>query len=44
MSIDSENCGYTFIASAIDGLIRNLEGESTLKLYPEFRERRESRQ
>ncbi|MFN6559029.1 MAG: translation initiation factor IF-2 N-terminal domain-containing protein [Nostoc sp. ChiSLP01] len=37
----SEDWGYTFVGSTIDKLIRNLEGESALKAYPEFRERRE---
>ena len=30
-----------FIASAIDSFIRHLEGETALKSYPEFRERRD---
>ncbi len=38
---NSEDWGYTFIASAIDSFIRHLEGESALKSYPEFRERRD---
>ncbi|MBD2676870.1 MULTISPECIES: translation initiation factor IF-2 N-terminal domain-containing protein [Nostoc] len=37
----SEDWGYTFVGSTIDRLIRNLEGESALQAYPEFRERRE---
>lgn len=37
----SEDWGYTFIASAIDSFIRHLEGETALKSYPEFRERRD---
>ncbi|WP_445636056.1 DNA helicase [Nostoc sp. DSM 114161] len=37
----SEDWGYTFVGSTIDKLIRNLEGESALQAYPEFRERRE---
>jgi len=36
-----EDCGYTFIGSAVDNLVRHLEGQSSLQLYPEFRERRE---
>ncbi len=39
--ISSEDWGYTFVGSTIDRLIRNLEGESALQAYPEFRERRE---
>ncbi|MGJ5628117.1 translation initiation factor IF-2 N-terminal domain-containing protein [Nostoc sp. CALU 1950] len=39
--ITSEDWGYTFIASAIDSFIRHLEGETALKSYPEFRERRD---
>ncbi|MEH2202555.1 MAG: translation initiation factor IF-2 N-terminal domain-containing protein [Nostoc sp.] len=39
--INSEDWGYTFIASAIDSFIRHLEGEAALKSYPEFRERRD---
>ena len=38
---NSEDWGYTFIASAIDSFIRHLEGEAALKSYPEFRERRD---
>ncbi|MEH2062785.1 MAG: translation initiation factor IF-2 N-terminal domain-containing protein [Nostoc sp.] len=38
---NSEDWGYTFIASAIDSFIRHLEGETALKSYPEFRERRD---
>lgn len=38
---DSEDWGYVFKGSAIDSLIRNLEGEAALESYPEFRERRE---
>ncbi|WP_375473406.1 translation initiation factor IF-2 N-terminal domain-containing protein [uncultured Nostoc sp.] len=38
---NSEDWGYMFIASAIDSFIRHLEGESVLKSYPEFRERRD---
>ncbi|MCC5660397.1 translation initiation factor IF-2 N-terminal domain-containing protein [Nostoc sp. XA010] len=38
---NSEDWGYMFIASAIDSFIRHLEGEATLKSYPEFRERRD---
>jgi hypothetical protein len=37
----SEDWGYTFIASAIDSFIRHLEGESALKSYSDFRERRD---
>ncbi len=37
----SEDWSYTFVGSSIDKLIRNLEGESTLQAYPEFRQRRE---
>ncbi len=37
----SEDWGYMFIASAIDSFIRHLEGETALKSYPEFRERRD---
>ncbi|WGV28413.1 AAA domain-containing protein [Halotia branconii] len=36
-----EDWGYVLIASAIDRLIHNLEGETALKLYSDFRERRE---
>ncbi|WP_138501283.1 translation initiation factor IF-2 N-terminal domain-containing protein [Nostoc sp. PA-18-2419] len=39
--ISSEDWGYTFVGSTIDRLIRNLEGESALQAYPEFRQRRE---
>ncbi|MEH2288047.1 translation initiation factor IF-2 N-terminal domain-containing protein [Nostoc sp.] len=39
--IHSEDWGYMFIASAVDSFIRHLEGESVLKSYPEFRERRD---
>ncbi|MEH1838643.1 MAG: translation initiation factor IF-2 N-terminal domain-containing protein [Nostoc sp.] len=38
---NSEDWGYMFIASAVDSFIRHLEGESVLKSYPEFRERRD---
>jgi DNA polymerase III delta prime subunit len=38
---NSEDWGYMFIASAIDSFIRHLEGETALKSYPEFRERRD---
>ncbi|WP_392536083.1 translation initiation factor IF-2 N-terminal domain-containing protein [Nostoc sp. C117] len=38
---NSEDWSYMFIASAIDSFIRHLEGESALKSYPEFRERRD---
>ncbi|MBD2528225.1 translation initiation factor IF-2 N-terminal domain-containing protein [Nostoc flagelliforme FACHB-838] len=38
---NSEDWGYMFIASAIDSFIRHLEGESALKSYPEFRDRRD---
>ncbi|MCC5641722.1 translation initiation factor IF-2 N-terminal domain-containing protein [Nostoc sp. CHAB 5824] len=38
---NSEDWGYMFIASAIDSFIRHLEGETVLKSYPEFRERRD---
>ncbi|MFN6501871.1 MAG: translation initiation factor IF-2 N-terminal domain-containing protein [Nostoc sp. DedQUE01] len=37
----SEDWSYTFVGSTIDRLIRNLEGESALQAYPEFRQRRE---
>ncbi|MGM3305254.1 AAA domain-containing protein [Anabaena sp. WFMT] len=37
----SETWGYTLLNSTIDSLIRNFEGQSTVELYPEFRERRE---
>ncbi|MCF2148163.1 translation initiation factor IF-2 N-terminal domain-containing protein [Desmonostoc muscorum LEGE 12446] len=37
----SQEWGYTFVGSTIDRLIRNLEGESALESYPEFRQRRE---
>ncbi|MDF5707106.1 MAG: translation initiation factor IF-2 N-terminal domain-containing protein [Nostoc sp. S4] len=37
----SEDWGYTFVGSTIDRLIRNLEGESALQAYPEFRQRRD---
>ena len=36
-----EDCGYTFIGSAVDNLVRHFEGQSFLQLYPDFRERRE---
>lgn len=36
-----EDCGYTFIGSAVDNLVRHFEGQSSLQLYPDFRERRE---
>ncbi|MEH2069575.1 MAG: translation initiation factor IF-2 N-terminal domain-containing protein [Nostoc sp.] len=39
--ISSEDWGYTFVGSTIDRLIRNLEGESALQAYPEFRQRRD---
>ncbi|MEH2462981.1 translation initiation factor IF-2 N-terminal domain-containing protein [Nostoc sp.] len=38
---NSEDWGYMFIASAIDSFIHHLEGETALKSYPEFRERRD---
>jgi DNA polymerase III delta prime subunit len=38
---NSEDWGYMFIASAIDSFIRHLEGETALKSYPDFRERRD---
>ncbi|MEH1822001.1 MAG: translation initiation factor IF-2 N-terminal domain-containing protein [Nostoc sp.] len=38
---NSEDWGYMFIASAIESFIRHLEGETALKSYPEFRERRD---
>lgn len=38
---NSEDWGYMFIASAIDSFIRHLEGETALKSYTEFRERRD---
>jgi len=38
---NSEDWGYTFIASAIDSFIRHLEGKTALEAYPEFRERRD---
>ncbi|MEH2248630.1 translation initiation factor IF-2 N-terminal domain-containing protein [Nostoc sp.] len=38
---NSEDCGYMFIASAIDSFIRHLEGKTALEAYPEFRERRD---
>ncbi|MBD2388533.1 translation initiation factor IF-2 N-terminal domain-containing protein [Cylindrospermum sp. FACHB-282] len=41
MKIDSEDWGYMFVGATIDRLIQNLEGETALKSYPEFRERRE---
>ncbi|MFS0513227.1 translation initiation factor IF-2 N-terminal domain-containing protein [Nostoc sp. UIC 10607] len=37
----SEDWGYMFIASAIDSFIRHLEGETSLKSYPDFRDRRD---
>ncbi|MBD2563550.1 MULTISPECIES: translation initiation factor IF-2 N-terminal domain-containing protein [Nostoc] len=37
----SEDWGYMFIASAIDSFIRHLEGETALKSYPDFRDRRD---
>ena len=36
-----EDCGYTLIGSAVDNLVRHFEGQSSLQLYPDFRERRE---
>jgi hypothetical protein len=36
-----EDCGYTFIGTAVDNLIRHFEGQSSVQLYPDFRERRE---
>ena len=36
-----EDCGYTFIGSAVDNVVRHFEGQSSLQLYPDFRERRE---
>ncbi|MEH1824306.1 MAG: translation initiation factor IF-2 N-terminal domain-containing protein [Nostoc sp.] len=38
---NSEDWSYMFIASAIESFIRHLEGETALKSYPEFRERRD---
>ena len=38
---DSEKWGYAFVGAAIDGLLRNLEGEAAIEAYPDFRERRE---
>ncbi|BBD68000.1 translation initiation factor IF-2 domain-containing protein [Nostoc commune NIES-4072] len=38
---NTEDWGYMFIASAIDSFIRHLEGETALKSYPDFRERRD---
>jgi hypothetical protein len=37
---NTETWGYTLF----DNLIRHLEGQETLKSYPEFRERRERAQ
>ncbi|HLO85214.1 MAG TPA: AAA domain-containing protein [Nostocaceae cyanobacterium] len=37
----SEDWGYTFVGSTIDKLISYFEGENSLRLYPDFRERRE---
>lgn len=37
----AQDWGYVLIASAIDSLIRNLEGQDTLKAYPEFAQKRE---
>ncbi|MBW4677843.1 MAG: translation initiation factor IF-2 N-terminal domain-containing protein [Desmonostoc geniculatum HA4340-LM1] len=37
----SQEWSYTFVGSTIDRLIRNLEGETALESYPEFRQRRE---
>ncbi|MFH7024736.1 MAG: translation initiation factor IF-2 N-terminal domain-containing protein [Heteroscytonema crispum UTEX LB 1556] len=39
--IGFEDWSYALVGSAIDNLIRNLEGETAVKSYPEFRERRE---
>ncbi|MBH8553464.1 AAA family ATPase [Nostocaceae cyanobacterium CENA357] len=36
-----EDWGYVLIGSTIDKLIQNFEGEAALKLYSDFRERRE---
>ncbi|WP_338026963.1 hypothetical protein [Trichormus azollae] len=41
---NTETWGYTLINSTIDNLIRHLEGQETLKSYPELRERRERAQ
>lgn len=38
---DSEKWGYALVGSAIDGLLRNLEGEAAIEAYPDFQERRE---
>lgn len=38
---DSEDWGYVLVGSTSDRLIRNLEGETALESYPEFRERRD---
>ena len=38
---DSEKWGYAFVGTAIDGLLRNLEGEAAIEAYPDFRKRRE---
>lgn len=38
---NSEDWGYIFVGSAIDSLIRNLEGNVALESYVEFWERRE---
>ncbi|MBD2292643.1 AAA family ATPase [Anabaena sphaerica FACHB-251] len=38
---NSETWGYSLLNSTIDSLIRNFEGQETVKLYPEFRERKE---
>ncbi len=38
---DSEDWGYVLVGSAIDNLIRNLEGQAVFESYPEFWQRRE---
>jgi hypothetical protein len=38
---NSEAWGYSLLNSTIDSLIRNFEGQETVKLYPDFRERKE---
>ena len=40
----SEAWGYTLINSTIDNLIRHFEGQNSIRLYPDFRERKERAQ
>lgn len=38
---NSQNWGYVLTGKAIDSLLRYLKGEDAIKLYPDFKERRE---